>query len=118
MNLEIYLVAIGISTVISLIWRNILDDNPKLLTWFNEIPFIGKSFICSFCYPQWISLIVTILIAPRIFNYTIFSVDIPFSELFVDWFLVSFAVLIFRPLTSLLMDASAIYKHKHQELHK
>ena len=118
MNLELYFYAIAITVVLALNWRNILADYPSLLNKVSKIPLVGKAMVCSFCYPQWIALFVTLTFNPIITNANVLITNIPLSNMLIDWLAVSFAVLLVRPLISLIMDMSAVYKHKHLELHK
>jgi hypothetical protein len=117
MNWEIYFIIVSTSTMLSLIWRNFLDDNKSFLNKLSKTPIIGKALTCSFCYPQWFSLFTVILFI-QISEYEITSITYDYLNIIISWIVVSFGVTFFRPLISLILDKSALAHHDHLKMHE
>ena len=103
----------------TLVWRNLLLDHPRFDSMIANIPFIGNGLVCGFCFPMWVTFLVTLFINPT----SEWGALLPsgFGGYIIGfvfgWLSVGASVLFIRFSIVALMDGSAILSHRHKQSH-
>lgn len=102
---------------VTILWRTLKDDHPKLKTFVQNLPVVGEALMCGICIAYWFSLPVALVmdIFPMWQAQT--SVD-PIALFFVEWIALGTGVLLLRSAIIVLLEAGAILKHRHHSSHQ
>ncbi len=110
-----FLIVCAITTTTALIWRAVLLDHSRLLSFVKGLPLVGGGLSCGFCATLWFSLIAVSLDNPLSW----WRPDAPFIvQLCIGWFTIALTVLFLRNLIAVLMEGNGVLTDMHRGSHK
>lgn len=121
MTLDI-LIFVAFVSGVTLIWRTLNDDHPKLKSFVQSLPYIGEPLSCGVCTSYWFTLFTLFIFDPLSFWTP--ALAFPNSMLTtllilgVKWFALGTAVLFLRSSVIVSLEGSAVLKHQHHRGHQ
>lgn len=116
MDWTLYFILATAVTSISLTWRMVLLDHPRLDKALESIPYIGNGLVCGFCVPMWLTLLFVTVLNP-LHGMETGILGVPLVRFMVGWFSTATAVLFMRFSIVALFEGSGFLSHLHRESH-